>query len=132
METQDFEIYKGKSFKDLCKDICINQNRRKDQLESSIADLKNMIKSINDALMLVPLIKEYLDASISNDEHLIKLAQICQRIMTASQGEGNNNNILISDEEKEELMRSLTEVTSPIPIKNISNNNKKDNIIIES
>ena len=79
----DLDLYDGKSFKDLCKDIVTNQSSRKEQIEIMISDLRPMIKTLNDAIQVVPLIKQYIDTGISNDEHLVKLAQICQRILSA-------------------------------------------------
>ncbi len=103
MDT-DFEIYKGKSFKDLCKDIYSNQENRKEQIEIVISDLRPLIKTVNDAMMVVPLIKGYMDTANTNDEHLIKLAQIIQRIMNAqAQAEKDGLGFSISEDEKKAL-----------------------------
>ena len=107
MET-DFELFDGKSFKDLCKDIVTNQSNRKEQIEVFIGDLRPMIKTINDAMQVVPLIKQYIDAGIANDEHLVKLAQICQRIMSIqATAEANGGSYGLTEEEKKELMSSI-------------------------
>jgi len=110
MDT-DFELFDGKSFKDLCKDIVDNQHSRKFQIEVLISELRPMIKTGNDAMMIVPLIKQYIDSSISNDEHLVKLAQICQRIMTAqAQAEASGTSFGLSEQEKKELMNNINEI----------------------
>ena len=91
--------------------------------EIFISDLRPMIKTINDAMVVVPLIKQYIDSGISNDESLIKLAQICQRIMTAqAQAEANGTSYGISEEEKKELMASINNITQndSIVVKTIS------------
>ena len=122
MET-DFKIFPGKDFESLCKDIVNNQSHRKEQIEAFITDLRPMIKTINDAMVVVPLIKQYIDSGISNDESLIKLAQICQRIMTAqAQAEANGTSYGISEEEKKELMASINNITQndSIVVKTIS------------
>jgi len=120
MDT-NFELFDGKSFKELCKDIVDNQHSRKFQIEVLISELRPMIKTGNDAMMIVPLIKQYIDAGISNDEHLVKLAQICQRIMTAqAQAEASGTSFGLSEEEKKELMN------------NIDNIKKSDGIIIKA
>ena len=106
MDT-DFELCDGKSFKDLCKDIIDNQHSRKFQIEVLISELRPMIKTGNDAMMIVPLIKQYIDAGISNDEHLVKLAQICQRLITAqSQAEASGTSYGLSEEEKKILFEA--------------------------
>ena len=117
----NLELYEGKSFKELCKDICSNQSNRKEQIEIFISDLRPMIKTINDAMQVVPLIKQYIDAGISNDEHLVKLAQICQRIMTAqANAEANGSTLGLSEKEKQELMDSINEI------------NKSDAVIVQT
>ena len=72
----DLNLYNGKSFQDLCKDVVRNQENRKSQIETIISDLRPMIKTINDAIQVIPLIKEYIALGSSNDEHLIKLVQV--------------------------------------------------------
>lgn len=122
MET-DFDLYDGKSFKDLCKDIVLNQSNRKMQIETFIADLRPMIKSVNDAMMVIPLMKQYIDAGISNDESLVKLAQICQRIMALqASAEANGGSYGLSEEEKKDLMASINNIgnSSQVVVKTIS------------
>jgi hypothetical protein len=122
MET-DFELFDGKSFKDLCKDIVSNQSNRKEQIEIFIADLRPMIKTINDAMQVVPLIKQYIDAGISNDEHLVKLAQICQRIMALqANAEANGGSYGLSEEEKKDLMATINDIqkSDSVIVKTIS------------
>jgi hypothetical protein len=117
MDT-DVELYDGKTFKELCKDIVKNQADRKEQIEIFISDLRPMIKSINDAMQIIPLIKQYLDAGINNDEALIKLAQIWQRLMTAQAASAEGGSIGLSEEEKKDLMQLVSSVPS-IPITKI-------------
>jgi hypothetical protein len=123
METSDFELYKGKSFASLCKDIVKNSEEKKQQIDVLITDLREMIKTINDAVMVVPLLKEYFDVGIRNDEQLIKLAAIVQRIMSGKGGnEAEAGNLMLSDEEKKQLMSAIEEtakaVQAPEEIKN--------------
>jgi hypothetical protein len=127
MET-DFELFEGKSFKDLCKDIVTNQSRRKAQLEVFIGDLLPMIKTANDAMVVVPLIKQYIDAGITNDEHLVKLAQICQRIMAIqAASEANGGSYGLSEEEKKELMLTINDIhqSESVIVKTISSKEKE-------
>lgn len=119
----DLDLYNGKSFKDLCKDIVTNQSNRKEQIEVMISDLRPMIKTLNDALQVVPLIKQYIDAGISNDEHLVKLAQICQRILSAqASSETGGGSLGLTEAEKKELMASIDEISksAPVEVTNIS------------
>lgn len=122
----DLDLYDGKSFKDLCKDIVTNQSNRKEQIEIMISDLRPMIKTLNDAIQVVPLIKQYIDAGISNDEHLVKLAQICQRILSAqANSEAGGGSLGLSEEEKRDLMASINDIANAAPI-SITTTPKKD------
>jgi hypothetical protein len=104
MDT-NFEIFKGKSFQDLCKDIVINQEEKKEQLDIIISELRPMIKEVDDAITVIPMIKDCMAASISNNEHLVKLAQIIQRLITAQAAAESENNLSLTDEEKASLLK---------------------------
>lgn len=118
MEINEYEIYKGKSFSSLCKDIVKNSEDKKNQVDILISDLRGMIKTVQDGMMVVPLLKEYYDVGIRNDEQLIKLAAIIQRIISGKVSEGDGTTLL-TDEEKKQLMAAVTdaarEMNTPIP-----------------
>jgi hypothetical protein len=106
----DFEIFKGKNFSDLCKDIVKNSEEKKNQIDILITDLREMIKTINDATMIVPLLKEYFDVGVRNDEQLIKLAAIIQRLMAGKAAGEDGGSFIMTEEEKKQLMSSVEEV----------------------
>jgi hypothetical protein len=108
----DFEIFKGKNFSDLCKDIVKNSEEKKNTLDILVTDLREMIKTINDATMIVPLLKEYFDVGVRNDEQLIKLAAIIQRLMSGKTGGEDSGNMLLTDEERKQLMASVEQVVA--------------------
>ena len=100
---KDSELFKGKSFSDIMSDIYSNQKKKDRQIKLLIAQLEPMVKNLNDAAVVVPLIKEYLDISVRNDDALIKLAAIVQRMMKDSNS-GEAGGLILSDEEKRQLM----------------------------
>ena len=63
--------------------------------------------------MVAPIIKEYMDTAVRNDEHLVKLAGVLQRIISKSQGDSDES-MLLSDEEKEELMGTLQDTVDDL------------------
>ena len=79
----DKEIFKGKTLSDLFGEIYDNSKETKSQVKGLIGELKPLIENIGDATLLVPMIKEYMEIGVKNDEHLIKLATVIQRIETA-------------------------------------------------
>ena len=78
-----------------------------------IQEIHGFITTIDDVVMVAPIIKEYMDASIKNDEHLVKLAGVLQRITSKSQGV-DDESMLLSDSEKEELMGTLQDTVQDL------------------
>ena len=105
MEGLDNVVFGGKKFSDILEEIYNNQQKKDKQISALIAELKPLVQEIGDATLIVPLIKEYLEISVKNDEQLIKMATIIQRIMsnngTAEGGFG------ISEEEKTQLLAEI-------------------------
>ncbi len=104
----DQEIFKGKSFSNLLEDIYKNSIKKEKQISALIQDLKPMIKNISDATIIVPIIKEYLEVSVKNDEHLIKMAAIVQRAM--SRQESKTDGVILTEEEKRSLIATVHEL----------------------
>ena len=110
----DIEIFKGKSFSDLMKDIYSNSSKKDRQINMLIGELRPLIKNVGDATVIVPLIKEYLEVGVKNDEHLVKLAAVVQRLVSTSnrvQAETGQSWIL-SEEEKRQLIGELDAIDS--------------------
>ena len=103
----DKEIFKGKSFSSLLEDIYTNSIRKEKQIASLIKDLQPMIKSIGDATVIVPIIKEYLEVGVKNDEHLIKMAAIVQRAQARTNSD--DGSMLLTEDEKRSLLQTVQE-----------------------
>ncbi len=111
----DFELYKGKTFGQLCKDIVTNSEEKKTQLDIMVTDLREMIKTLNDAVTIVPQLKDYVELGIRNDEQLIKLAAVIQRLIAGKVGaDGEGGNALLTDEEKKQLMAAVEETAKAV------------------
>ena len=119
------EIFEGKSFQDLTKDIYKNTTDRKKQIDLLISEIHGFITTIDDVVMVAPIIKEYMDVAVKNDEHLVKLAGVLQRIISKSTGV-NDESMLLSDSEKEELMETLQDVATDLQNENDRLNDIKD------
>lgn len=112
----DKEIFKGKTLSDLFGEIYDNSKETKGQVKALIGELKPLIENIGDATLIVPMIKEYMEIGVKNDEHLIKLATVIQRIETA-QAKGDGGEFDFSDlqdllEESEALEQQVEEAQS--------------------
>jgi hypothetical protein len=123
MDFNSITLFGKKTFADLLKEIHTNSSSKEKEIRGLIESLKPFITSAGDAVIIVPLIKDYLDVSVKNDDLLIKMAGIVQRAMNSSTGE---DTMLISDAEKEMLFESIQQLNSrseeEIPIRKLNIN----------
>jgi len=98
-------IFKNKKFSDLLEEIYDNQKKKEKQISGLIGELRPLVQDTGDATLIVPLIKEYLEIGVKNDEQLIKVATILQRIFQNQ--ESGAEGLGISEEEREQLMQSI-------------------------
>jgi hypothetical protein len=107
MSQFDSIVFKNKKFSDILEEIYNNQQKKDKQVSALISELKPLISDIGDATLVVPLIKEYMEISVKNDDLLIKMAALTQRVMQTQTAEGA---LTISDEEKEQLLAAMNEL----------------------
>lgn len=123
MDFNSITLFGKKTFADLLKEIHTNSSNKEKEIRGLIESLKPFITSAGDAVIIVPLIKDYLDVSVKNDDLLIKMAGIVQRAMNSSP---NEDNMLISDAEKEMLFESIQQLNTKseeeIPVRKLNMN----------
>lgn len=112
----DKEIFDGKTLSDLFSEIHSNSTNTRAQVKGLIGELKPLIENIGDATLIVPMIKEYMEIGVKNDEALIKLATIIQRIESANaKGEGGDmfdfDSLQDLLEESEQISEEVDNVT---------------------
>ena len=112
-------LFKDKTFSSLLEDIYKNANRKEKEIKALIDQLKPMIQEPGDAMMLVPLLKEYMELAIKNDDALIKMAGIVQRGMNSNGG--NDDAGLLSDRDKELLFQEIGNLGHNIEVKQLDN-----------
>ena len=104
MSKLDNLIFGKKKFSDILSEIYDNQKKKEKQISGLISELKPLISDIGDATLIVPLIKDYMEIGVRNDEQLIKMATIVQRVINNSSSE---DSLGISEDEKNQLMEEL-------------------------
>ena len=112
----DFEIFDGKTFKDLCRDVVARSMSKKDQLDTLIGDLRTLIKGPNDVGQFMPRIKELLEVGVKNDEQLIKLAAVVQRIASAQIEATGGEGAGLTEEEKEKLLKNHLDAVEALKV----------------
>jgi hypothetical protein len=109
MSSLDSDIFGDKKLKDIFQEIYTNQKKKEKQISTLIEELKPLIDDIGYATLVVPLIKEYLELGVKNDEQLIKMATIIQRCLSTDNS-GGDNGLLISEEEKAQLLGEINKI----------------------
>ena len=122
----NIEIFEGKTFQELTRDIYENSKNKRVQIDLLIQEVHSLISGIDDVALIGPVIKELMDVSIKNDEHLVKLASVLQRIITKSQG-ATDDSFALTDQEKEYLINTLQDAASDVQRKNDKIENIKEN-----
>jgi hypothetical protein len=87
-DFSNIEIFEGKTYDKLLKQIHDNSEEKSVQLKKIVQSITKILSESNagpsEAVLLMPLITECMDVSIRNDDMLIKLAGIIQRIIKAN------------------------------------------------
>jgi len=104
MGALDSVVFGNKKFSDILSEIYDNQKTKQQQIGGLISELKPLINDIGDATLIVPLIKEYMEIGVRNDEQLIKMSTIIQRVLNNSVSDDPTG---ITDAEKDQLMKEL-------------------------
>ena len=112
MDPLNQVIFDDKTFSDLLKEIHTNQKKKGKQIGQLIAELRPLIQNLGDATVVVPLIKEYMEISVKNDDQLIKMAAIVQRLSTGAASSGDGG--LLTNEEMDQLMDVAEEIAKTV------------------
>jgi hypothetical protein len=105
MSNLDTNIWGKKKFSDILQEIYNNQKKKEEQISALIGELKPLINDIGDATLIVPLIKEYMELGLKNDEQLIKMSTIIQRAIATNKTEGEGFGM--TEEEKTQLLAEI-------------------------
>jgi hypothetical protein len=99
------EIFSGKTLSDMFADVYKNTDSKRSQINQFVSSYVKMIKTPEDAAMLGPIVKEFLDVNIKNDEHIVRLVQIAQRLVAVNSKATNDT--LLTEEEKQQLLKNV-------------------------
>ena len=112
--AKDYELFEGKSLSDVFKDIYDNTEKNRQQLDVLTRELVQYIKDGATAVQIVPMLKEYLEINVKNDDQLVKIAAIVQRLLSAEAKGGSEESFALSDTEKEQLMKAVEDTAEDV------------------
>jgi hypothetical protein len=98
-------IFDGKTLSDLFSDVYKNTEAKRAQINQFVASMVKLIRTPEDAAVMGPVIKDFLEVNVKNDEHIVRLVQIAQRLVTVNTKSTDTQ--LLSDEEKNQLLSNI-------------------------
>lgn len=107
---KDSVLFDDKTFSDLLRDVYQNTKKKETQINGLIDQLKGLVRNITDASMMVPMIKEYLEISVKNDDNLVRLTAIIQRLLVTGSKENKEGELGLTDQERAQLMSEAQEL----------------------
>ena len=115
--SAEFQLFDGKNLSSLFKDIYENQQNKKKNISDLIESLRKLIKNVGEATVIAPIIKDLIEVSVKNDDHLIKLATIAQRL-AAAEAKGIGEDGWLSETEKAQLLNEMEDTINQVEEKN--------------
>jgi hypothetical protein len=112
----NFPLFKGKTFSDILGDIYENQQSKKKNISALIEEMRKLVTKPSDVATIGPIITQLIEASINNDDALIKIATIAQRLVLANTKKAGDEGWL-SEEDKKQLLNELEATAKEIETK---------------
>jgi hypothetical protein len=105
---KDTVVFGEVKLSDLLQDIHNNTIEKRNSIDSVIRTLIPMIRSSDDAIMLAPIVREFYDVGVRNDDHMLKIATIVQRMISAESysSVGADLDTILTDAEKAALLEN--------------------------
>jgi hypothetical protein len=100
-------IFDDKTLSGVFKDIYENTESKRQQINTYITKLVQLIRTPEDATVLGPIIKDFMEVNVKNDEHIVRVAQIAQRAMSIG-AKASSTSDLLTEEEKNQLLSNIS------------------------
>lgn len=108
IKNKDEIVFGEKSLSDLLEDIYLNSKKKDKTISDIMSSFLLNLQGGKDIAYIGPVVKDLLDVGVKNDEQLVKIATIVQRIMTGG-GSSDEDELGLSDKMKEELLATIEE-----------------------
>jgi len=100
-------VFDNKTLSDVFKDIYKNTESKREQINTFILKLTQLIRTPEDAAVIAPVIKDFMEVNVKNDEHIVRVAQIAQRAMSIG-AKASSSTDLLTEEEKNQLLSNIS------------------------
>jgi len=106
----DKEIFKGKTIADLVEEVYNKHKNQDSTIKQEIMRLADMIETPGDAIVIVPLLKGFMDSSLKNDEVLLKLLNLFQKAAENKKGDDSADSGVLTEKDIEQLFADVTNI----------------------
>ena len=102
----EYVVFDDKTLSDVFKDIYRNTDSKREQINTFITKLVRQIRTPEDAAVISPIIKDFMEVNVKNDEHIVRIAQIAQRAIAIGTKAASSTDLL-TEEEKQQLLSNI-------------------------
>ena len=102
----EYVIFDDKTLSDVFKDIYKNTESKREQINTFVTKLVRQIRTPEDAAVISPIIKDFMEVNVKNDEHIVRIAQIAQRAIAIGTKAASSTELL-TEEEKQQLLSNI-------------------------
>lgn len=106
------KVFGEKTVEDLVKEVYDKHKEQETKLNEEISRISRMITNPGDAIVLVPLLKGFLDSSLQNDQTLMKLVQIFQRASEARLKESGGESGILTEQDIQGLFDEVQNLST--------------------
>jgi hypothetical protein len=106
------EIFKGKTISDLVEEVYNKHKNQDSTIKQEIMRLTDMIETPGDAIVVVPLLKGFMDSSLKNDEVLLKLLNLFQKAAENKKGSDSDDSGILTEKDIAQLFADVSNVTT--------------------
>jgi len=107
LDPDEIKAFKDTSLGDVLEEAYDRSHENKHLIEDLVDQLSGLIEDEGDAATLVPVITDYMEISVKNNEQLLQLSQVVQRMynatvrQTSNDDEDGEGSDLLSDADKD-------------------------------
>ena len=102
----EYVVFDDKTLSDVFKDIYRNTESKREQINTFVTKLVRQIRTPEDAAVISPIIKDFMEVNVKNDEHIVRIAQIAQRAIAIGTKAASSTELL-TEEEKQQLLSNI-------------------------
>lgn len=93
-------------FEDILKKIYVNSEEKSNNITATAQRIMSLTKTLNDMVVMMPILVDMQKTAIQNDDMLVKMAAIVQRASKTTTKDTGLDDSIISPDERKQLMEA--------------------------